>query len=95
MAEHGVTTSLQKDITILQQKFQKMQGEFLQLDVQIDTRTTKGSSKGISLVLMNERKQKGFCFWCSAKYHIGHKCVKGKLYQVLIDTQSDGDGEEF
>ncbi|KAK5841041.1 hypothetical protein PVK06_009949 [Gossypium arboreum] len=33
---------------------------------------TKGSSKGINPALMNERKQKGLCFWCSAKCQIGH-----------------------
>lgn len=44
---------------------------------------------------MNERKQKGLCFWCGAKYHVGHKCVKGKLYQVLLNTQSDGKVDEF
>ncbi|KAG8482659.1 hypothetical protein CXB51_024172 [Gossypium anomalum] len=33
-------------------------------------------SKGISPALIAERKQKGLCFWCGAKYHIGRKCVK-------------------
>lgn len=44
---------------------------------------------------MNERKQKGLCYWCEAKYHVGHKCVKGKLYQVLQESQSNGELEEF
>lgn len=45
--------------------------------------------------MMNERKQKGLCFWCGAKYFARHKCVKSKLYQVLLEAQSDGEGEEF
>ncbi|KAK5802653.1 hypothetical protein PVK06_030265 [Gossypium arboreum] len=48
--------------------------------------TTKGPVKGISPALINGRKQKGFCFWCGAKYHAAHKCVKWQLYQVLLDT---------
>lgn len=43
---------------------------------------------------MNERKHKGLCFWCGAKYHVGHKCVKGHLYQVLLDAQYDGEADE-
>ncbi|KAG8473130.1 hypothetical protein CXB51_035144 [Gossypium anomalum] len=57
--------------------------------------TTKGPAKGISHALINERKQKRLCFWCGAKYHIGYKCVKGQLYEVLLYTQSNGEGEEF
>ncbi|KAK5841042.1 hypothetical protein PVK06_009950 [Gossypium arboreum] len=36
MAGDGVKTRLKKDVTILQQEFQKMQGEFLQLHVKIN-----------------------------------------------------------
>lgn len=44
---------------------------------------------------MNERKQKGLRFQFGAKYYIGKKCVKGKNFQVLLDTQSDGEVDEF
>lgn len=40
--------------------------------------------KGISPTLIAERKQKGLCFLCGTKYHVGHKCVKAQLYQVFL-----------
>lgn len=44
---------------------------------------------------MAKRKQKGICYWCGAKYHIGHKCVKSQLYQMLLDSPSEEDTREF
>lgn len=44
---------------------------------------------------MAERKQKGLCFWCGAKYQAGHKCVRFQLYQVLLDPLSNSEAEEF
>ncbi|XP_016707913.1 uncharacterized protein [Gossypium hirsutum] len=52
-------------------------------------------SRNISPAVMAERKQKGLCFWCRAKYHTGHKCMKTQLYQVLLEPHSDGETEEF
>ncbi|MBA0561144.1 hypothetical protein Golob_017993 [Gossypium lobatum] len=49
----------------------------------------------ISPTVMDERKQKGLCFWCGAKYHMGHKCVKPQLYQILPEPMSDSEVEEF
>ncbi|KAH1092157.1 hypothetical protein J1N35_019414 [Gossypium stocksii] len=62
-------------------------------------------SKGISPSLIAERKQKGLCFWCGkqkglcfwcgAKYHIGHKGVKAQLYQMLLESHFDAEGDDF
>ncbi|MFQ6666924.1 hypothetical protein Gotur_033118, partial [Gossypium turneri] len=52
-------------------------------------------SKGISPTLVAERKHKGLCFWCGAKYHISRKCVKAQLYQMLIESHSDAKGDDF
>ncbi|MBA0803436.1 hypothetical protein Gohar_013645 [Gossypium harknessii] len=38
---------------------------------------------------------KGLCFGCGAKYHVGHKCVKPQLYQFLLKPMSDSEVEEF
>ncbi|KAK8282543.1 hypothetical protein V6Z12_D08G034600 [Gossypium hirsutum] len=55
----------------------------------------KRRSKTISPALMAERKKKGLCFWCGAKYHMGHKCVKSQLYQFLLEPLSEGEADEF
>ncbi|KAK5783907.1 hypothetical protein PVK06_038424 [Gossypium arboreum] len=57
--------------------------------------TSKVPSKGISPALIAERKQNGLCFWCGVKYHAGHKRVKGQLYQLLLESHSDGEGKDF
>lgn len=54
----------------------------------------KEASRGISLVLMAERKKKGLCYWCAAKYQVGHKCVKSQLYQMLLKAPSEDEVEE-
>ncbi|MFQ6659663.1 hypothetical protein Gotur_028467, partial [Gossypium turneri] len=51
--------------------------------------------KGISPTLIAERKQKGLCFWCGAKYHISRKCVKAQLYQMLLESHSDAEDDGF
>ncbi|MBA0757759.1 hypothetical protein Gotri_020826 [Gossypium trilobum] len=55
----------------------------------------KGSTKWLSPSLMVERKQKGLCFWCEAKYHISHKCIKSQLYQMLLESPCEEEVEEF
>ncbi|MBA0732560.1 hypothetical protein Gogos_016640 [Gossypium gossypioides] len=55
----------------------------------------KGSTKWLSPSLMVERKQKGLYFCCEAKYHIGHKCVKSQLYQMLLESPCEEEVEEF
>ncbi|MBA0859949.1 hypothetical protein Goshw_012363, partial [Gossypium schwendimanii] len=56
---------------------------------------SKPTSRSISPTVMADRKQKGLCFWCGAKYHMGHKCVKPQLYQFLPEPMSDSEVEEF
>ncbi|MBA0687024.1 hypothetical protein Goari_014587 [Gossypium aridum] len=56
---------------------------------------SKPASRSILPTVMADRKQKGLCFWCGAKYHIGHKCVKLQLYQFLPEPMSDSEVEEF
>ncbi|KAG8490490.1 hypothetical protein CXB51_013599 [Gossypium anomalum] len=56
---------------------------------------TKSRPRSISPASMAERKQKGLCFWCRAKYQVGHKCFRSQLYQVLLDPLSDSEAKEF
>lgn len=51
----------------------------------------KSGTRSISPAVMAKRKQKGFCFWCRAKYHTWHKCVKSLLYQFLWEPLSDSE----
>ncbi|KAK8303728.1 hypothetical protein V6Z12_D04G170100 [Gossypium hirsutum] len=55
----------------------------------------RSGSKTISPTLMDERKRKGLCFWCAAKYHARHKCMKSQLYQFLLEPSFDSEVEEF
>ncbi|MBA0589947.1 hypothetical protein Gorai_018669, partial [Gossypium raimondii] len=59
------------------------------------SKTSKVPSKGISPALIAERKQNRLCFWCGVKYYTGHKCVKRQLYQLLLESHSDGEGKDF
>lgn len=43
---------------------------------------------------MAKRKQKGLFFFCGAKYRVGYKCVKSKLYQFLMEPVNDDEVEE-
>ena len=36
--------------------------------------------KHISSNQMQERREKGLCYFCDEKYHLGHKCSRPKLY---------------
>lgn len=56
---------------------------------------SKSGTRFIPPAVMAKRKQKGFCFWCGAKYYVGHKCVKSQLYQFLWEPHSDDEVEEF
>ncbi|KAH1081340.1 hypothetical protein J1N35_021101 [Gossypium stocksii] len=57
--------------------------------------TSKVPSKDINPALIAERKQNGLCFWCGVKYHASHRCVKGQLYQLLLELHSDGEKKDF
>ena len=41
----------------------------------------------------DDRRRKGLCMWCGAKYVLGHSCVKSQLYQLLVDD-TEGDPQE-
>lgn len=56
---------------------------------------TKGPTRSLSLVEIEAWKRNDLCFWCGAKYNIGHKCVKPQIYQLLLDPCIEGEGEEF
>ncbi|KAA8549923.1 hypothetical protein F0562_001607 [Nyssa sinensis] len=49
--------------------------------------------KRISPNQMQERREKGLCYFCDEKYHQGHKCSKPKLY-LLEGMEFEGEGEE-
>lgn len=46
---------------------------------------------------MNERREKGLCYYCDTKWTLGHKCQNPKLYlleEVLLDSDINGGLEE-
>ncbi|KAL4335063.1 hypothetical protein GQ457_07G010560 [Hibiscus cannabinus] len=56
----------------------------------------KGAGKMISANEIEERRRKGLCFWCVAKYSPGHKCQRSQLYQIMVEgIEEDGEQEEF
>jgi hypothetical protein len=42
---------------------------------------------------MQERREKGLCYFCDEKYHQGHKCSRPKLY-LLEGMEFKEEGEE-
>ncbi|GMI89777.1 hypothetical protein HRI_002647000 [Hibiscus trionum] len=57
---------------------------------------SRGAGKALSAVEIEERRRKGLCFWCAAKYSPGHKCQKSQLYQILVEgIEEEGEQEEF
>jgi len=42
---------------------------------------------------MQERREKGLCYFCDEKYHQGHKCSRHKLY-LLEGMEFKEEGEE-
>ncbi|KAL4326013.1 hypothetical protein GQ457_11G028360 [Hibiscus cannabinus] len=56
----------------------------------------KGVGKMISPAEIEERRKKGLCFWCAAKYTPGHKCAKSQLFQIAVEgIEEDGEPEVF
>lgn len=43
-------------------------------------RKTSFPIKRVSPTQMQERKEKGLCWFCDEKYHFGHKCTKLRIY---------------
>ncbi|KAJ8759795.1 hypothetical protein K2173_009896 [Erythroxylum novogranatense] len=53
--------------------------------------STSMRSRMPTVTEIEERKKKGLCYWCRAKYSFGHKCTRSQLYQLLIEGE---DAEE-
>ncbi|KAL4347696.1 hypothetical protein GQ457_17G018840 [Hibiscus cannabinus] len=52
--------------------------------------------KSLSPAEIEERKRKGLCFWCAAKYTPGHKCAKSQLYQIAVEgIEEENEAEIF
>lgn len=51
------------------------------------------SIKCISPNQMQERREKGLCYFCDEKYHQGHKCSRPKVY-LLEGMEFEGEEEE-
>ncbi|KAL4367918.1 hypothetical protein GQ457_05G016100 [Hibiscus cannabinus] len=63
-----------------------------------DTRnqSTRGAGKVISPAEIEERRKKGLCFWCAAKYTPGHKCPRSQLFQISVEgVDEEGETEVF
>ncbi|KAK5840355.1 hypothetical protein PVK06_009252 [Gossypium arboreum] len=46
-------------------------------------------TKSFSQAGIEDRRKKGLCFWCNAKYAPGHKCVKSQLYQLVVGSHNE------
>ncbi|KAL4301768.1 hypothetical protein GQ457_10G007190 [Hibiscus cannabinus] len=56
----------------------------------------RGPGKALSPTEIEERRKKGLCFWCAAKYTPGHKCAKTQLFQIMVDgLEDEGEQDEF
>ncbi|GMJ10211.1 hypothetical protein HRI_004690300 [Hibiscus trionum] len=55
-----------------------------------------GGSKTLSAAERDERRKKGLCFWCAAKYAPGHKCSKSQIFQIVVEgKEEEGEPEIF
>ncbi|KAK5786326.1 hypothetical protein PVK06_040962 [Gossypium arboreum] len=57
-----------------------------------------GLEEYLSLYLLlkfEDKRKKWLCYWCGAKYGVRHKCMKSKLYQILLEPGTEGDTDEF
>ncbi|KAK5775236.1 hypothetical protein PVK06_043108 [Gossypium arboreum] len=54
-----------------------------------------GSTRPLFLAEIEVKTRKELCFWCGAKYCVGHKCVRPQLYQLLLDLYSDRKEENL
>ncbi|KAL4319444.1 hypothetical protein GQ457_18G018050 [Hibiscus cannabinus] len=56
----------------------------------------RGARKVISPADIEERRKKGLCFWCAAKYTPGHKCPRSQLFQISVEgVDEEGETEVF
>ncbi|XP_015161375.1 uncharacterized protein [Solanum tuberosum] len=55
----------------------------------------RSNSKRLTPAEMNERRQKGLCFFCDEKFFPGHKCGSSKsLYLLEVEEEIEEDKEE-
>ncbi|KAL4341195.1 hypothetical protein GQ457_08G021940 [Hibiscus cannabinus] len=58
--------------------------------------SSKGTGKTLTSAEIEDRKRKGLCFWCTAKYTPGHKCARSQVFQISVDGfEDEGELEEF
>ncbi|KAL4301787.1 hypothetical protein GQ457_10G024180 [Hibiscus cannabinus] len=56
---------------------------------------TKGGGTSLTAAEVDNRRKKGLCFWCAAKYTPGHKCAKSQLFHIAIEGEEEGEQEVF
>ncbi|KAI4340489.1 hypothetical protein MLD38_025318 [Melastoma candidum] len=40
----------------------------------------------LSAAEMEEKRQKGLCFWCDDKYSMSHKCTNRRMYSITLEA---------
>lgn len=48
----------------------------------------------VSTTEMEDRRTKGFCFWCDEKYTFGHKCPNRRLYTLISEPMEGEEDQE-
>ena len=38
---------------------------------------------------MDDKRKMGLCMWCGVKYTFGHKCVRSKVYLLLVEESDE------
>lgn len=58
--------------------------------------TTNTNRRTLTSAKFNEKRAKGICFWCDAKYEAGHKCrgKKPQLYHIEIEEAYEDEEEQ-
>ncbi|OMO86983.1 Integrase, catalytic core [Corchorus capsularis] len=59
------------------------------------TNTSPATHKKPTPAEIAERKKKGLCIWCQAKYSPGHKCYKSQLYSIGGQDGEDDSNLDF
>ncbi|XP_019266920.1 PREDICTED: uncharacterized protein LOC109244312 [Nicotiana attenuata] len=71
--------------------FPKKEGNMLKREAAANW--NKGNTRKLTTAEMNEKRQKGLCFFCDEKFFPGHKCSSSKqLY--LLEVEEEGQEEE-
>ncbi|OMO61967.1 hypothetical protein COLO4_33282 [Corchorus olitorius] len=51
--------------------------------------TPNGNFKKPTPAEIADRKRKGLCFWCQAKYSPGHKCLGAQVYSMVVSDEDE------